>query len=88
MRKRMASTPERSVKYFGWFTWKGLIRLGLPVIVLAWATVGQPVLLMLGAVLAGGTLGLVWAGVQPYGQPLEVHLYHRIRWILFGGDGQ
>lgn len=88
MRKRMSSNPKRSTKYFGWFTWKDLVRLGLPVAVLAWMTVSQPASMMLGAVLVGGIFGVVWAGVQPYGQPLEVHLYHLVRWILFRGGEQ
>lgn len=88
MRKRMSSNPERSPRYFGWFTWKDLVRLGLPGVVLAWITVGQPASVTLGAVLTGGILGLGWAGIQPYGQPLEIHLYHQARWLLFRGDDQ
>lgn len=86
MRKRMSSDPEEGVKYFGRFTWKDLVRLGLPITVPAWLTVGQPASMMVGAVLVGGVLGVVWAGVQPYGKPLEVHCYHRIRWLLFRGE--
>jgi hypothetical protein len=84
MRKRMSSDFEGSMRYFGWFTWKDLLRLGLPVTILAWMTVGQSAVLMFGAVLVGGVLGLIWSVVHPYGQPVEVHLYHLIRWVFRG----
>ncbi|WP_202935062.1 hypothetical protein [Halorussus amylolyticus] len=88
MRKRMSSNPDRSIKYFGWFTWKDLLRLGLPGTVLAWMTVGQSAAVTLGASFVGGLLGLIWFGVRPNGQPLEVHLYHLLRWIVRGEDQQ
>ena len=83
MGKRMPSDLHRPIKYFGWLTWKDLLRLSLPGTVSALVTYSGSTTILLGSVVIGIFLGLIWYGVRPYGNPLEIYLYHRIRWIVF-----
>jgi type IV secretory pathway VirB4 component len=64
-----------SMKLFGHFAVKDLARLSLPVL---------PGLLTRSiiAVTAGAILGILWFIVKPYGQPLDHHLVHAIRWFV------
>lgn len=84
MEERMPSDSDTGYQYFGLFTWKDLIRLGLPVGLTLWYNaLVEPTLI--GSVLSiclGIFLGLIWYGIRPYSQPLELHLYHMIRWLF------
>lgn len=84
MQERMPSDADTGYLYFGLFTWRDLIRVGLTVGAALWY-IAFTESSWAGSVLSIGTgvfLGLIWYGVRPYGQPLEVHLYHKVRWLL------
>lgn len=84
MRDRMTSNSETSPRFFGRFTWKDLLRLGLPPLLLTRLTItsveNSPVLLIV--VLLGAFIGLLWYGVRPRGMPVETYLYHKLRWVF------
>lgn len=84
MDERMPSDPETGYLYFGVFTWKDLLRVGLPPGIAVWWLAhlepAQPASVL--GISTGILLGVVWYGVRPYDQPLEVHLYHKLRWLL------
>lgn len=82
MRERMTSDFETSTRFFGRFTWKDLVRLALPILLLTRVTVAstESSSALLVAVLLGAFIGLMWYGLRPRGMPVETYLYHLIRW--------
>lgn len=84
MRKTMAGDFDESVRFFGRYTWKDLLRLGLPVAVILW-WVDIPELSMIGVgllLLPGVLIGVTWYLWRPYGEPLDVHVFHLCRWLV------
>jgi len=84
MRERMTQNFSQPIRFFGRFTWKDLVRLAAPTALL-FATVNFTDLelnVKLAALLATAVTGVVWYGWNPYGKPVDVHVYHLIRWIL------
>lgn len=84
MRSRVPGDLDEPVRFFGLFTWRDLLRLGIPVGAMAWLSqawqtslLGSVAFLFLGWILS--LLLYLW---RPYSQPFEVNLYHALRWLL------
>lgn len=84
MRKRFVSESNSSVRLYGRFTWKELVRLVLPIALLTWFTGPGTLWTALIAIGIGAILGMAWYTIRPNGDPLEVHLLHKARWTLRG----
>lgn len=67
-----SNIDEVSLRFFGRFTWKDLLRIGTPTILTA--TTQNPVLVAIGILT-----GLAWFLVRPYGEPVDHYLYHLTR---------
>jgi hypothetical protein len=83
MRKRMSSDFNEPVRFFGRYTWKDLLRLGLPVALVVLLQDMTRIDLSAGLfLLVGGIVGLAWYMWRPYGDSVDVHLYHLLRWVF------
>ena len=81
---RVPGDFDEPVRFFGWFTWKDLIRLGIP-LGLMWQlsqsvdASGRGTIAFL---FAGWLVSSLWFLWRPYNDPVEVQLYHVLRWTL------
>lgn len=84
MRQPMTGDFDEPVRFFGWFTWLDLLRIGLPfVAVLQWFDVSNlSIIETLLVLLPAAILSLVWYLWRPYGDPVDVHVFHLGRWFL------
>lgn len=81
---RMPGDVDVPTQFFGQFTPKDLLRIGLPVLSvliaiypvrsITWQTSGWFALAIL--------VGVVWYAWRPYDRALDGHLYHAIRWYV------
>jgi len=88
---RIPGNIRVSTRFFGRFTWKDLLRIGLPILLATSQLYGQtpdPGTALTLLTAATGT-GTAWYLYRPYGRPVDVHLYHGVRWLLqkYVGDG-
>ena len=81
---RIPGDFDEPVRFFGWFTWKDLVRLGIPLGVMWWLSrqVGASGKGTVALLFIGWVLSSLWFLWQPYSDPIEVQLYHGLRWIL------
>lgn len=83
MDKRMTSGFDESIRFFGRYTWKDLLRLAVPTAVLVrrFNLSELSLALTIGLFLLGGSIGVAWYSWRPYGHPVDHHLFHLGRWI-------
>ena len=83
MEKRMSSDFDRSVRFFGRFTWKDLLRLGIPVgVVLYRYDVAEMGVEAAPIVVTAALVSLFWYSWRPHSEPIDAHLFHIMRWIF------
>jgi len=73
-----SNISDVSFQFFGRFTWKDIIRITFPIVVIQ-LTLSNPY-----ALLVGLFVGLIWYGFRPYNHPVDYHIYHLIRFTLRG----
>lgn len=77
--------PKRfdvATRFFGRFSWKDLLRIGMPALVAYAAVPSTTPAMQIGAVTAGSIAGLALYLVRPRGRTVDNHLYHAVRWLL------
>lgn len=83
MEKRMTGDFDKPVRFFGRFTWKDLGRLGIPIGIVLYkydvAELGTEAAPVLGA---AALISVIWYSWRPHGEPIDVHLFHRVRWVF------
>jgi hypothetical protein len=86
MQQTMPGDFDEPVRFFGWYTWKDLIRLGIPIGVVVWwfDLAGLPILEVAVLLLPGVIVSILWYVWRPYGEPVDVHMFHLCRWIFLG----
>ncbi|SDQ40655.1 hypothetical protein [Natronobacterium texcoconense] len=82
MKQRMPGDFEEEIRFFGRFTWKDLIRMGLPPIVAAQSAGLTSTAGSIAVLFTGGVVGAAWYLFRPGGQPVDIHLYHLLRWVI------
>jgi len=84
MRIRVPGDIDEPMLFFGWFTWKDLFRLGIPIGSM-WKlaqALNATLLLTLVFLLFGWFLSILWYAYRPYADPVEAQFYHLLRWIV------
>lgn len=81
---RVPGDADEPFRYFGLLTWKDMVRLGVPLGVMWFVAQGIDAAGYETAVIlfTGWLLSALWYLWQPYDDPVEMQLYHMLRWIL------
>lgn len=87
---RVPGDIQVPTRFFGRFTWKDLLRIGLPVLLAAGFIYQQPSpsLTQLPVLAAAIGIGTLWYFFTPYQQNLDQLLYHGIRFLAWKKTGE